>query len=138
MKTKPEEKRTLFVKFSNATCKKITVPEGCKVTFGPLCPGSKNAQHNSEGAVALRIYKGASQIAVFVKVESFYEVDSVTCIQKETKKASKNQEYQEGGVTKNRVVAVEVTEWKDELDESEEDASTAKAAFMMLKQNHDS
>jgi len=100
------------------------------MTFGPLCPGSKNAQHNSEGATALRIYNGTSQIAVFVKVESYYETESVQCITKETKRASKIQGYEENGIVKNRNVSVEVSEWKDEL--SEEAAPEAEDTFKAL------
>lgn len=134
-KSKSSDTRTLFVKFNSSGPKKITIPAGCKVTFGPLCPGSKNAQHNSEGATALRIYNGVTQIACFVKVESFYETDSVTCITKQSKKAVKVQQYEEGGVTKDRSVAVEVTEWKDELVESE--SSDAVNTFAALRDSQD-
>lgn len=140
-KDKAEGKRTLIVRMNDRSVKKVSIPSGCKVTFGPLCPGSKNGNHNSEGAIALRIYNGlkttATQIACFVKVDSFYEVDSVTCIQKVTKRATKVQAYEEGGVQKNRNVSVEVSEWKDELVEEEEGAATGAQVFAALKEEND-
>lgn len=130
-------KRTLFVKFQNQDQKKVTIPDGCKVTFGPLCPGSKH--DNGAGATALRVYNGpttnATQIACFVRVESFYETDTVACISRSTKRAQKVQQYNEGGVEKQRAVAVEVSEWRDEL--AEEDASTNDGSvFLALKAEH--
>jgi hypothetical protein len=131
--------RTLLVKFQSGrdSIKKVTIPAGCKVTFGPLCPGSKSG--NGEGSTALRIYNGpttnATQIACFVKVESFYEMDSVKCIQKVTNKATKVQKVTEDGIEKQRNVSVEVSEWKDELDEGTSEAP--KEAFMSLKEEHD-
>lgn len=139
-KQQTEEKRTLFVKFQHEGCaKRITIPSGCKVTFGPLCPGSKDGNYNSAGATALRIYDGhgkaASQLACFVKVEYFYETDSVACISKVTKRATKVQQYEEDGVRKNRNVAVEVSEWKDDL--AEESDAKAEDAFLALKEENE-
>lgn len=123
---------TLIVKFQRDETKKVIIPSGCKITFGPLCPGFKH--NNGESATALRVYNGASQIAVFVKVESYYETDSVTCIQKQTKRATKVQSYDDGGVQKNRNVSVEVSEWKDELsEEADESDSGAKAELKRLE-----
>lgn len=134
-KAKAEAKKTLYVKFLHTGgAKKITIPAGCKITFGPLCPGTKGGNNGSD-ATALRVYNGASQIAVFVRVESFYEVDSVSCIQKVTKSGTKVQAYDEGGVSKNRTVKVEVSEWKDEL--AEEEDSNAPAELARLKAESD-
>lgn len=134
-----EEKKTLFVQFQDRSQKKVVIPAGCKITFGPLCPGSKG-EHNGGGATALRIYASAAtsatQLACFVKVESFYETDSVQCVSKSTKKASKNQTVLEDGVAKNRNVTVEVSEWKDELAE-EEDDSAPKQTFAALLAEHE-
>jgi hypothetical protein len=114
-KTKKDDRRTLFVRFQNGEIKRVAIPAGCKVTFGPLCPGTKG-EYNGEKSTALRVYSGASQIAVFVKVDSFYETDSVCCISKKTKRA------------------VKVSEWKDELvDEDMGDNAT----FIALKNGHD-
>lgn len=133
MKTKPsKESKTLFVKMMNGCPKKVTIPADCKVTFGPLCPGNKH--NNGDSAVALRIYSGTTQVACFVKVESFYEVGTVLSIEKVTKRANKSQAYQEDGVTKQRSVAVEVSEWKDELLEEED--SDNSATFKALKLDH--
>lgn len=132
-KAKSQNQRTLYVKFlHNGGERKVTIPAGCKVTFGPVCPGTKGS-NNGEGSIALRVYNGASQIACFVRVESFYETDSVTCIHRCTKRAVKQQAYQEGGVDKQRSVAVEVSEWKDELAEDE---TGAEDAFLAMKEEN--
>lgn len=132
--TKEIKTKTLFAKMQDRTHKKITIPADCKVTFGPLCPGSKGG-NNGSGSTALRIYNGATQVACFVQVESFYEVGTVVSIGKVTKRADKIQAYQEDGVTKQRSVAVEVSEWKDEL--SEEESSDSTGVFKALKAEHD-
>lgn len=136
---KSDTTKTLYVKFQHENgAKKITIPSGCKVTFGPLCPGSKG-EHNGNHSIALRIYSGkgvaATQIACFVKVESFYEVNSVSCISRSTKRATKAQNVMEDGVMKNRNVTVEVSEWKDEL--ADEDSGTAADTFKTLAAEHD-
>lgn len=135
------DKKTLFVQFQNGKEKKVIIPAGCKLTFGPLCPGTKG-EHNGNNATALRVYAGATtnatQIACFVKVESFYETDSVECISKSTKKASKMQTVREDGVDKQRHVTVEVSEWKNELAEDDDGDSAPKAAFAALAAEHES
>lgn len=131
--TKEVKRKTLFVKMQSGTPKKITIPHDCKVTFGPLCPGSKH--NNGSSSTALRIYNGPTQIACFVQVESFYEVGTVLSIQKVTKRANKVQSYQEDGVTKQRSVAVEVSEWKDELTEDE--SSDSGTTFKALKEENE-
>jgi hypothetical protein len=141
MSKESNTKKTLFVTFQNGGQKKIIIPEGCKITFGPLCPGTKG-EHNGNHATALRVYQGsatganAMQIACFVKVESFYETDSVECVSKNTKKASKAQTVMEDGVAKQRHVTVEVSEWKNELEEDDDDNSAPKAAFAALAAEH--
>lgn len=134
----PTPMKTLYVKFQDHKGeKKITIPEVCKVTFGPLCPGGK--YNNGESATALRIYSGSkptsTQLACFVKVESFYEIGTVSCISRSTKRATKAQNVMEGGVMKNRNVTVEVSEWKDEL--AEEDSEAAADTFKTLAAEHD-
>ncbi len=54
-KVKAADRRTLSVKFNNNSHKRVVIPAGCKVTFGPLCPGSKG-EHNGNHGIALRIY----------------------------------------------------------------------------------
>ncbi len=130
-------KKTLYVKFLHGSePKKITIPSECTVTFGPICPGTKGG-NNGEGSIALRIYGGpkatSTQIACFVKVESFFEVGVVECVSKSTKRATKRQQYEEGGVKKDRNVSVEVSEWRDEL--AEEDTGT-EDAFLALRREH--
>lgn len=140
----PDEKKTktLMVKFQDhrGEPQKITVPAGAKITFGPLCPGAKH--DNGEKATALRIYESSSdkstQLACFVRVESFYEIEQVSCIKKRTKRASKVQSYEDGGVQKNRTVQVEVSEWKNELDEEEVETEQAQEVFGKLKDKHSS
>lgn len=132
-----EATKTLYVKFlHDGVAKKVTIPAGCKVTFGPLCPGTK--ENNGPGAIALRVYSGpgknATQIACFVKVESFYEINSVSCISRSTKMATKAQNVMEDGVMKARNVTVEVSEWKDEL--SDEDSGHASDTFKALADEH--
>lgn len=129
------EKRLLFVKMNDGTSRKVSIPSGCKITFGPMCPGSKDGNYNSSGATALRIYQGPSQLACFVKVEYFYETDSVSAVHKRTKRASKQQAYTKDGIQKNRNVTVEVSEWKNELEE--EDDTSAGQAFAALKEGQD-
>lgn len=58
--------------------KRIKIPAGWKVTFGPLVPGSKDGSLNSSGALALRLWSGSKgseiQHAVFTGVESFRDL----------------------------------------------------------------
>ncbi|OGR24410.1 MAG: hypothetical protein A2139_02950 [Desulfobacca sp. RBG_16_60_12] len=73
--------RTLLVKFVDEE-KKITIPDGCKVTFGPSIPNRGRQEGSRYGPpimeYALRVYEGATEktglLAVFTGVRSFHEV----------------------------------------------------------------
>lgn len=76
MTTVTEGKTEYLLEMKDGTRKKVTVPATWKVTFGPVCPGSKDGRLNSQGGLALRFYEGADagkgkQHAVFMDVESF-------------------------------------------------------------------
>lgn len=83
------EKTTFLLTMKDGTLKKVTVPSDWKVTFGPLCPGSKG-ETNGYGSTSLRFYTGKDkQKAVFTQVESFRDMDieieeRVTTTRKET------------------------------------------------------
>lgn len=73
------EKRTYILNMKDGTKQKITIPGNWKMTFGPLVPGSKDFNHNSAGALVLRIYEGNkdNQRAVFTGVESWRDTSEL-------------------------------------------------------------
>ena len=50
--------KTYILELKEGGQKKVTVPANWKLTFGPICPGSKDGSYNSGGAVALPFYSG--------------------------------------------------------------------------------
>lgn len=68
--SKEVETRTLLIEDGNGRWFKITIPVTCKVTYGPVAPGS---QHNVEKA--LRIYDTKDkQRACFVGIKGFRDL----------------------------------------------------------------
>lgn len=81
----PVAGRVLLVEQAGGERLRITIPEGAKVTFGPLVPsgGRKSPYHTSpedSGGTALRIYSGTSkedQLACFRNVRNFRDASLV-------------------------------------------------------------
>lgn len=79
----PVSGRVLLVELFGGRKLRITIPEGSRVTFGPLVPASGGPKtsrgwaapsESNSGGTALRIYRGANkedQITVFRDVLSF-------------------------------------------------------------------
>ena len=67
--TKKADNVTYLLMMKDGSEKRIEIPKKWKVTFGLTAPGSKNGNYNS--GLALRLYEGSTQRAVFTDVESF-------------------------------------------------------------------
>lgn len=74
--TEKADQRNLILIMADGGKKRVEVPEGCKVTYGPVFPmksGNKYASA-SDTEAALRIYKSQTNvIAVFRGVREFWE-----------------------------------------------------------------
>lgn len=111
-KAKTDQKVTYLLEMRNGDKKKISIPAHWKLTFGPLCPGSKDGGLNSTGATALRLYDGTNQKAVFTGVESFRDLS--IGIEVEVTKSKQETFYKddpEGGERKAVVMEASVKEW---------------------------
>ena len=112
-----ESKTTYMLEMKDGERKKVTVPSTWKVTFGPICPGSKDGSYNSSGGLALRFYEGADagkgkQHAVFVGVASFR--DTSIEIQEEiteTKQETLMRQGENGG--EHFIVEANVKTWRN-------------------------
>src|SRR5580765_5304474 len=71
-KTVPQGQTTYLLIMKDGTKQKITCPTKWTLTFGPLCPGTKD--NNGYNATSLRIRDGQHQKAVFTGVESFRDM----------------------------------------------------------------
>ena len=68
-----QETKTYILEMKDNGQQRVTVPATWKLTFGPICPGSRDGAYNSGGGIALRFYENNkdNQRAVFTGVVSF-------------------------------------------------------------------
>ena len=121
-----EDKVTYLLEMKNGARKKVTVPASWKVTFGPVCPGSKEAGYNGNAGLCLRFYEGADQHAVFVGVESFRDT-SIEILEEivETKRESFVRQGQEDGEA--LVVEATAKTWQNPDDPKKQDSAFGQA-----------
>lgn len=78
-KPKPEPKqRVLLVKTSDDKEKRVTLPVGARLTFGPTIPYGKGQSYDASHGYSLRIYEGKGQdtlVAVICDVRTFWDID---------------------------------------------------------------
>lgn len=99
---------TYLLEMENDSQKKITVPEGCTLTFGALIPG----QQTNNGRLGLRVWKGKTQLAVFQNVVAFRSLElkieeRVTTVKEETFTRG------DGATAEAVVVGTSIHEWVD-------------------------
>lgn len=95
----------LFLMDDNSE-RKVTVPADWNVTFGALIPGSQS----NAGRIALRIWKGKQQKAVFEGVKGFRDM-SIPIEEKITKTQAETYYKGEGDNRKAVNVEVAASEW---------------------------
>ncbi len=100
---------TYLLNMRDGSRQKITCPTEWTVTFGPLTPGSKDANNGSFG-IALRIRDGVRQKAVFTGVESFRDM-SMEIEQEITKTKEETFFREEEGEKKQVIVQGAIKEW---------------------------
>lgn len=108
--------RVLLIETRNEKLR-VTLPEGARVTFGPLVPASGKARGfggaDESGGTALRIYRGANkedQIAVFRDVRCFR--DEALLVEKEVVDEKVEVEVaRDGKSTKIRNAEARVKKW---------------------------
>lgn len=74
-----EEKRYLLC-YDDGERQLVTIPEGCKVTFGAMqMAGGERFGRQGEGGTCLRVYEGGEgvQLAIFRNVHSFRDLTSL-------------------------------------------------------------
>lgn len=120
------QKKTYILVMKDESRQKLTIPSHWTLTFGPIFPGSKTETAHA-GGVALRLYEGDAQRAVFTGVQAFR--DSSIEIEVEVTRA------QDHGVKvatsvgeKQVVVRAEVKEWVNP-----DDPQTAAQDYKLLQ-----
>lgn len=101
---------TYLLIMKDGTKQKITCPTKWAITFGPLCPGSKD--FNGSSATSLRFRDGTHQKAVFTGVESFRDMSMG--IETEVNKTQQETFYKhddESGEEKQVIVEGTIKEW---------------------------
>ena len=83
--------KTFLIQYTNGKEGRVTVPAGCRTTFGPWSPPRKDGTFRAEQSLAgtLRIYSPGSKstediLAVFTEVRGFREMTSVSYAEKVT------------------------------------------------------
>lgn len=129
-KVSSEETKTLLLCMRDGLRKKITIPAGWKVTFGPLVPGSKDTSINGRDAMTLRLWSGSKgaeiQHAVFTGVEAFRDT-SIELIE-EVEETRQETFRKEGDASAEAIVAeVKVKNWvnPDKPETTSQAASSA-------------
>lgn len=104
-----EAKTTYLLIMKDGSKQKITCPTKWSITFGPLCPGTKD--FNGSSATSLRFRDGSHQKAVFTGVESFRDMS--IGIEEEINKTQQETFYKhdENGEEKQVIVEGTVKEW---------------------------
>ena len=103
------ETKTYILELKGNRQRKIEIPEDWKVTFGPICPGSRSGNEQ----MALRFYEGKDkQRAIFTDVQSFRDA-SIPILEKFTKTQSKRHTKQTPEGAKDFVVEARMTGWRD-------------------------
>lgn len=108
------EKKTYILNMRDGSRQRITVPAEWKLTFGPICPGSKDGSLNSSGAIALRLWEGAkeNQRAAFTGVESFRDA-SIEIEEERTQVSEQAVRAKTPLGEKDIIMRGEVREWVD-------------------------
>ena len=111
-RTKAETQTTYLLIMKDGTKQKITCPTKWTLTFGPLCPGSKDAGYNGASSTSLRIRDGQHQKAVFTGVESFRDMSmGIETEVTKTKQETFYKDDEETGGKKQVIVEGSIKEW---------------------------
>ena len=124
MTKKDNEYRTYVLTLKDGDIRKITIPSSWKITFGNVVPyQGKDARHNNEQRIALRLYEGTKDNlrAVFTDVVSFRDISFPVLERRTTVQRQAAQKHTNHGM-KDVVVEARVTEWVDP-DDDKDDAS---------------
>lgn len=105
------EKVTYLLTMQDGTKQKISCPKDWTITFGPLCPGSK--EHNGSRQLALRLRDGQNQKAVFTNVESFRDMSMQVEIEVVDTQYEQFSKKDENGQEKHFVAEARVKKWVD-------------------------
>lgn len=100
---------TYLLIMKDGSKQKITCPTKWTLTFGPLCPGTK--EFNGSSQTSLRIRDGQHQKAVFTGVESFRDMSMG--IEQEVNQTKEETFFREdeAGQKKQVIVQGTVKEW---------------------------
>lgn len=102
--------KVLVMELSGKRQRKITVAAHCKVTFGPVNPGSHS---NRDGEYCLRVYDTAErQLAAFTDVIAFRD-ESIDVLERVTSTKAQRVYRDTPNGRKEAVAEVTVTEWRN-------------------------
>lgn len=119
---------TYMLNMGDGTKQKITIPSAWILTFGPIIPGVPKDSNSRVPAVALRIYDGKQQKAVFTGVESFRDTSIEILV--ETVKTEQETFYRGEGKDKQAVVMeARVREWQNP-DQPKREMGAAPVALL--------
>lgn len=109
-------KTTYLLQLKSGQERRITCPNGWKITFGPTVPFErKNGRgyNEEQGIWALRLYDGTKLKAIFTDVRMFRELETIGVSEKRvrTKRQVLEKESKKGG--KAVVAEARIEEWVD-------------------------
>lgn len=111
MAKKPKGSRTLILTIKSGSQRRITIPSGYAITFGPLIPGLKQISNGHTGVAALRIYDSdKDQVACFTDVLAFRDA-SLMIEEKVTRTERKVVRKNSHEGSRDVEVEARVTEW---------------------------
>ena len=103
--------KTYVLDMKSGGQRKVTVPAAWKVTFGPLVPGTRDGNGNSN--LCLRFYESANQQrAVFANVVAFRD-ESIQILEKVTRKQAQTVYRDAPGGRKSFVVEAHASSWQN-------------------------
>lgn len=127
-----DEMKTLILEMRGDKDRKIVIPKGWTITFGPIGVGARSGDDSSH---VLRLYEDAGKTklkAVFRNIVAFHE-EGITILEKVVRK--KNKTFRKAGSNGDQTYSAEVrkTSWNNPYadDQEEDDFEVTEAALSL-------
>lgn len=124
------DKTTYLLETKSGQQRKVTVPAGWRVTFGPTVPfARKEGRSYGDELWALRFYADKDLKAIFTDVKSFREMSEISVSEKRVK--TQRQSFSKDGKKGGKAVIAEarIEEW---VDPDDPEADTTPSEFLKL------
>lgn len=116
-------KKTYILELKGGDTRKITIPAHWRLTYGNVLPyQGKDARHQMEHRIALRVYDGSKDNlrAVYTDVVAFRDADIGT-LEKRVKVQRRNIQRATPHGAKDFAIEARMTQWVDPDNESNEE-----------------